>query len=62
VAGHGWLQILQLDFVSLMLAGNLVLEIVAIHPDSVRILRRPMERTGRASPPKGVGHGPDFME
>jgi hypothetical protein len=34
VVGHGSLQILQLHVVSLMLARNLVLEIVAIHPDS----------------------------
>jgi hypothetical protein len=39
VAGHGWLQILWLQILSLnglslMLAPNLGLEIVAIHPDS----------------------------
>ena len=33
MAGHGWLQILLPQIVSLMLGRNLGLEIVAIHPN-----------------------------
>src|SRR5258706_9708842 len=47
VAGHGWLQILLSPAVNLMLAWNLGLEIVAIHPNSGEFCAVPKE-PGRA--------------
>src|SRR5258706_5019548 len=48
VAGHGWLQILLAPALNLMLASNLGLEIVAIHPNSGEFCAVPKEEPGRA--------------